>query len=86
MKEKDLEEKVNEIWGNSQFDWTVGRCPEGWFYYCGSMSTPTYKSDWKHGGHEDTLVEALEKMISLKDKESNRLTEQAKLIMEMNRA
>lgn len=74
MKEKDLEERVTEIWGSSQFDWTVGRSPEGWFYYCGTMITPTHKNEWKHSGHEDTLVETLQKMIYLKDKPSNRLS------------
>lgn len=73
MEENSLEEKVIEIWGDSQFDWVVGRSPEGWFYYCGSMNTATHKNVWKHGGSEDTLIETLKKMISLKDKPSNRL-------------
>jgi hypothetical protein len=49
------------VWGGSQFDWTVGRCPEGWFYYCGDAPG----RGWLHGGTEPTLTGALCRMIDL---------------------
>jgi hypothetical protein len=69
----ELERQVSEVWGAGQFDWTVGRSPEGWFYYCGTMDTPAQKGTWKHGGHEPTLTQALHRMIELRDEPSNRL-------------
>ncbi len=61
MTTEDLETQVTAVWGASQFDWTVGRCPEGWFYYCGTGE----HGRWRHGGYADTLTEALQKMIDL---------------------
>lgn len=54
-----LEERVNAAWGSDQFDWTIGRCPDGWFYYCGGTGI------WKHGGVEPTLLKAMERMVTL---------------------
>jgi hypothetical protein len=76
-----LEAQVSKIWGPTQFDWTIGRSPEGWFYYCGEMATPQSPATWKHGGHEPTLVGALQKMIDLKDEPSNRLSDEARMMM-----
>ena len=73
----ELEHRVSDVWGESQFDWTVGRSSEGWFYYCGTMETPQRKSDWKHSGYEPTLTAALRRMIELQDAPSSRLTEAA---------
>lgn len=80
---KEMEERINKIWGPSQFDWTIGKCPQGWFYYCGSMSTPTEANTWKHGGYEPTLEKVLQKIIDMEDEPSNRLTPEAKLVMEL---
>ena len=71
----ELEHRVSDVWGESQFDWTVGRSSEGWFYYCGTMTTPHHpQGTWKHGGHEPTLTRVLLKMIALQHEPSNRLT------------
>ena len=79
--EGDLESQVTDIWGSTQFDWTVGRSGDGWFYYCGSMRTPGDRPDWKHGGHEETLIEALLRMIALRDEPSNRLSPEARAVL-----
>ena len=71
----ELEHRVSDVWGESQFDWTVGRSSEGWFYYCGTMTTPHHpQGTWKHSGHEPTLTRVLLKMIALQHEPSNRLT------------
>lgn len=69
----ELEARVSEIWGPSQFDWTIGRSPEGWFFYCGEMKTPDKpKGTWKHSGYGKTITDALQQMIDLEHIESNR--------------
>lgn len=57
----DLENRVNEIWGEGQFNWTIGGSPEGWFYFCGTAPEP-YEG-WLHAGHAPTISAALEAMI-----------------------
>ncbi len=57
-----LEARVSAVWGSGQFDWTVGRSPEGWFYYCGGVGG---RGAWLHGGVEPTLAGALLRMIDL---------------------
>lgn len=70
-----LEAEVNRVWGSGQFDWSIGRSPEGWFYYCGTMQDRARSRgvEWKHSGHEPTLTAALRKMIALEHEPSNRV-------------
>lgn len=60
MPIEDLEQQVNDLWGTAQWDWTIGKCPEGWFFYCGGGMRK-----WKHKGYTKTLTEALQAMIDL---------------------
>ena len=70
-----LEQQVSQVWGESQFDWTIGRSPDGWFYYCGTMTTPHHPPGTrKHGGHEPTLTGVLHTLIAHQHEPSNRLT------------
>lgn len=57
----DREERVNDIWGNGQFDWTIGKGPEGWFWYCGDGR----HGGWLHHGTEPSIGDALLAMIAV---------------------
>jgi len=63
----DLEKAVNEKWGSSQFDWTIGRVGDlngsRWFWYCGTTDDNPKK--WLHHGYSDTISEALQAMLDL---------------------
>lgn len=56
----ELEAKVNERWGTSQWDWTIGKCPKGWFFYCGGG-----ESSWGHKGYAPTLTAVLQAMLDI---------------------
>lgn len=58
----ELEAKVNERWGTSQWDWTIGKCPEGWFFYCGGGETK-----WAHKGYAPTLTAVLQAMLDIEE-------------------
>lgn len=64
----DLEAAVNERWGTEQWDWTIGKCPEGWFYYCGMQSSGC-RQRWAHKGYAPTLTDVLQAMLDIDDKE-----------------
>lgn len=55
----ELEAKVNERWGTNQWDWTIGKCPEGFFYCCGG------ETKWTHRGHASTLTASLQAMLDI---------------------
>jgi hypothetical protein len=69
-----LEEQVNELYGPSVFDWTIGKVgpdeddpigtPAEWFYYGGTETDPvTQKTKWRVGGHAQTAAEAMLALI-----------------------
>jgi len=62
-----LEALVNERWGKEQWDWTIGKCPEGWFYYCGTHIDPDGRQQFKHKGYAPSLAAVLWEMISIQD-------------------
>lgn len=59
----ELEAKVNKRWGDKQWDWTIGKCPEGWFYYCGGE-----ENKWAHKGYALTLTAVLQAMLDIPHK------------------
>jgi hypothetical protein len=69
-----LEQQCNDIWGSSQFDWTIGKTvlindyddpsynkpsQEVWFWFSGMNK---YKR-WLHEGYANTIDEALRSII-----------------------
>lgn len=66
----DLETRVNELWGNSMFDWTIGRTLEDdgttvWFYYAGDLDK--HPGKWGISGHCATITDCLIEMIAKHD-------------------
>ena len=62
----ELEARVNERWGDQQWDWTIGKCPEGWFFYCGTASDQrTGGSRFAHKGYALTLTDVLHAMLDV---------------------
>lgn len=71
LTQPSLEDKVNERWGSTMFDWVIGRVrddnQEKWFWYCGTADNKFGPYGmWLHGGLSDTINEALEAMLNIK--------------------
>ena len=58
---EDLEAEVNKIYGSGQFDWTIGRSPEGWFFFAGTLADKR----WRYSGLEPTIEKALKRLIAM---------------------
>lgn len=61
----ELEAQVNGRWGTEQWNWTIGKCPEGWFFYCGSRIESDGRSRWAHKGYAPTLTAVLQAMLEV---------------------
>jgi hypothetical protein len=73
-----LEQQCNDIWGPSQFNWTIGRTGNPktdysdhlydrnansvWFWYCGTNEN----NHWLNSGYSNTIDEALQSIIDSK--------------------
>lgn len=67
MEIAELEAQVNQRWGTNQWDWTIGKCPEGWFYYCGTRIDPQGKSQFAHKGYAPTLTAVLQALVNIEE-------------------
>jgi hypothetical protein len=61
-----LEERVNELYGDTVFSWTIGRTMEDdgktvWFYYAGDLEQ--HHGKWRVSGHADSIADCLVEMI-----------------------
>ena len=67
MEIAELEARVNERWGENQWDWTIGKCPEGWFYYCGTYFDGNGNTQFLHKGYAPTLTAVLQALLEIEE-------------------
>jgi|SRR5882757_1769502 len=73
----DLETRVNELYGNGIFDWTIGKtgpddgdpseAPAVWFYYGGTGEDELGRPRWRVSGHASTAADAMIELIAKHD-------------------